>query len=450
MVILFMNVMQFVFILFFAMASGGSAYAAEASCKTAECHSRVGGTQNFHAPVKDEDCVACHKQTNPAHPLKGAKSFVLTSEGAALCYQCHDTFGKKKVVHPPVKDGECAYCHNPHGGVERFLLGVGSDQTQLCMGCHDPAPFKQPFAHGPVAVGECTKCHDPHESKEKALLKGAVWETCIKCHTDFLKTLQEATFIHNPVKGGPCTACHNPHGSAVPQLLKKKTPDLCVGCHKNLGKKLKAKIVHKPLLQSGGCSTCHSPHFSKAPHLLADQEKNLCLGCHGTDKLGNPPLHNIKKEIEGKKYLHGPVAKGECNACHDPHGSDNFRLLRGSYPPDIYVPYKDGTYEICLKCHEKNMLRFADTTIYTKFRNGNRNLHYVHVVNSRKGRTCRICHEPHASNGEKLITKEGIKFGDWKIPINFQITPTGGSCAPGCHRKFRYDRDKPVDLKEDK
>ena len=60
-----------------------------------------------------------------------------------------------------------------------------------------------------------------------------------------------------------------------------------------------------------------------------------------------------------------------------------------------------------------------------------------------KGRTCRVCHEPHASDGEKLISKEGTQFGDWKIPMNFKITSTGGSCAPGCHRSFKYDRDKP-------
>jgi predicted CXXCH cytochrome family protein len=159
--------------------------------------------------------------------------------------------------------------------------------------------------------------------------------------------------------------------------------------------------------------------------------------------MGTPPLRNVKKELDGKKYLHGPIKKGECKACHDPHGSDNFRMLRGSYPADIYVPYKDGTYGLCLTCHEKNLLRFAETTIYTKFRNGKRNLHYVHVVNTRKGRTCRVCHQPHASNGVKMVNKESIKFGVWDIPVNLTVTSSGGRCAPGCHQAFKYDREKP-------
>jgi predicted CXXCH cytochrome family protein len=445
MVISFMNVMQFIFVFIFAALSGTSvAGAADVSCKTSECHSRVGGTQNFHAPVKDEDCVACHKQLNPTHPLKGAKSFTLTSEGAALCYQCHDTFGKKKFIHPPVKDGECAYCHKPHGGAERFLLGVGSNQSELCFGCHEAAPFQKKFRHGPVAVGECTKCHNPHESAYKSLLPGPVWESCLKCHEDFLKPLKEAAFVHSPVKNSPCTSCHTPHGGEVDKLLKKKTPDLCLGCHKNIEKKKKEAVVHKPLTQEGGCAACHAVHFSKNKGLLQGEETNLCLGCHNTNKLGTPPLRNIKKELAGKKYLHGPIELGECKACHDPHGSPFYRLLKKNYPIDIYAPYKEGNYDLCLSCHEKNLLRFAETTIYTKFRNGNQNLHFIHVANKRKGRSCRVCHEPHASDLPKLITKDGAAFGDWKIPLNFTMTTTGGSCAPGCHRALKYDRDKPA------
>jgi predicted CXXCH cytochrome family protein len=208
------------------------------------------------------------------------------------------------------------------------------------------------------------------------------------------------------------------------------------------------KVPHKPLIEEESCGSCHSAHFSQDKGLLPFNEMTTCLRCHGKDNLGTPSLRNIKTELAGKKYLHGPIGTGECKACHDPHGSDNFRMLRGSYPADLYVPYKEGIYGACLNCHEKNLLRFEDTTVYTSFRNGNRNLHYVHVVNNRKGRTCRVCHEPHASNGEKLISKEGSKFGDWKIPVNFNGTPTGGSCAPGCHRPFKYDRKNPVDYRQ--
>ena len=73
------------------------------------------------------------------------------------------------------------------------------------------------------------------------------------------------------------------------------------------------------------CGNCHSTHFSKAKGLLAGDEKSVCLGCHGADGLGVPPLRNIKKELEGKKVLHGPIQKNTCGGCHDPHGTPNYR-----------------------------------------------------------------------------------------------------------------------------
>jgi predicted CXXCH cytochrome family protein len=418
------------------------------TCSVTSCHRPIVSLENPHVPVKEKDCAACHKKTKQQHPVLGGKSWELTAKVPVLCSQCHVAFGKKKMLHSPVKDGDCLACHRPHGGSGRFLLDVGSDRTELCLGCHDSVPFKQQFMHGPVAVGACTKCHDPHEAAEKSLLEGPVRNLCLKCHVDFAKSLKDAAVVHPPVKDGPCTSCHDPHGSSVNKILKKKMPELCVGCHVKIGKKLTGiKVPHKPLLQAGSCSSCHSSHYSKNKGLLPLDEMGTCLGCHGKDNLGTPPLRNIKTELAGKKNLHGPLKKGECKACHDPHGSDNFRMLRGNYPADVYAPYKEGAYDLCLSCHEKNLLRFAETTIYTKFRNGKRNLHYVHIVSSRKGRTCRICHQPHASDGVKLINKENLKFGEWDLPVNFTVLSTGGRCAPGCHQPYTYDRDKAVEYK---
>ncbi|QXE85639.1 cytochrome c3 family protein [Geomonas nitrogeniifigens] len=413
-----------------------------ATCTATQCHASLAALQYAHVPVRDGDCSACHTSKGNEHPVKGGKSFELAAKSEGLCRDCHDGIGKKAMVHAPVKEGECLGCHEPHGAAQRFLLEVGEDRTALCLNCHDAKPFKEKYLHGPVALGFCNTCHDPHDSGEKALLKGKVRDVCLNCHADFGTRMRQATVVHPPVAKDTCTACHDPHGSPYQMFVKNKLPDLCTGCHKNVGKVVAlAKVPHKPMLQEGGCPNCHSSHYGKAKGMLLADQKALCLGCHGTDTLGTPPLKNISRQIEGKPFLHGPLQKGDCRACHDPHGSNYFRLLKGNYPEDLYFSYKDGAYDACLRCHERNLLRFPETTIYTKFRNGNRNLHYLHVV-ARKGRTCRICHEPHASDGVKLINKEGAQFGGWKIPLHFAITPTGGSCAPGCHREFKYDRVK--------
>src|SRR5208282_5715584 len=75
------------------------------SCITTKCHSAIGALKYPHSPVKEGDCLSCHQQKVKEHPVKGGKSFDLTAKGAALCSQCHDPKGKKKYVHPPVKDG---------------------------------------------------------------------------------------------------------------------------------------------------------------------------------------------------------------------------------------------------------------------------------------------------------------------------------------------------------
>ena len=419
--------------------------AAADTCLSGSCHMAVVAAKRPHSPAKEGECDSCHRKDSKDHPTPGRKGFSLVASGAKLCAQCHESPGKGDVTkHYPFTEGNCTACHKPHGADGKFLLENSDNLGELCFNCHDKVPFGQAVIHGPVATGSCVTCHDPHRSAHKHLLKKDGQEGCLSCHTDMSKLITSATYVHPPIKVSGCVSCHDPHSSNNKFLTRKKLPDLCLDCHKSLEDKL-SKITnpHKPLTEPGSCGTCHATHASSFSRLLISSEKDLCLGCHGVANLGTPPLRNIKTELQGKKYLHGPISMGKCTICHDPHGNGRYRSLVNSYPKDLYSPYKEGIYDLCLQCHNKNLLRFAETTLYTGFRNGKRNLHYVHVVDSRKGRSCRVCHEPHASNTEKLISGSGSSFGTWNIPINFRITATGGSCAPGCHRPLKYDRETP-------
>lgn len=418
---------------------------ASGTCLTGTCHNAVLAVKRPHSPAQEGDCLACHTQKLPRHPTPGERGFVLEAKGEKLCAPCHGSPGTGPVTHTPFRDGDCTACHQPHGADGRHLLRNSDDLSGLCASCHDTTPFSRKYVHGPAGSGACTTCHNPHRASGRNLLSRPVNEGCLACHEELAAAIKSDAIVHPPVKVSSCTSCHDPHSSVNPVLLRNRLPELCFECHKSLQSRL-AKVAnpHKPLTQPGSCGKCHAAHTSKAKRLLPSGEKELCLSCHNTDTLGTPPLANIKKELEGKKYVHGPIMTGKCTGCHDPHGSNGFRLLTGPYPATLYAPYTEGMYDFCLKCHNKSLLRFSESSIYTKFRNGKRNLHYVHVVNSRKGRTCRICHAPHASDGEKLMRSEGYRFGEWNIPLNFTMTPSGGSCAPGCHRSYAYDRDNPV------
>ena len=57
-----------------------------------------------------------------------------------------------------------------------------------------------------------------------------------------------------------------------------------------------------------------------------------------------------------------------------------------------------------------------------------------------RGRTCRACHEVHASQQDHHI-REGVPYGPkgWMLKINYTKLPTGGSCAKTCHAPKAYN-----------
>lgn len=419
-------------LLLLALAAGTAR--AEMTCSITACHYAFKEFNVLHKPVGELKCLNCHKLIGN-HPLEGKKSVTLIATPPDLCFRCHQKFPQKKVTHPPVKAGACTSCHNPHGGAGRYLIDAVNGQTGFCTKCHDAKMFRQKYMHPPVAAGKCTDCHDPHQAENKALLREGVPKLCLGCHPDVETKLKSAAVTHPPVREGRCIACHDPHGSPARYLLRGEPGKFCVTCHTAIGKKVAAaKFQHAPVEKPESCLSCHSGHTAAAKSLLPAAGKDMCLRCHT----------QIAQTLEGKAVLHGPIRNGQCTPCHDPHGSPFEKLLKRAYPEPLYIQYEKGAYDLCLGCHQKYLLTYPDTTVFTKFRNGTYNLHYVHVAKTRKGRTCRICHEPHASNGAHLLSVGGAGFGVWNIPINFTPTPTGGSCAPGCHSKLSYDRSKPV------
>ncbi|NDY41409.1 cytochrome C [Dissulfurirhabdus thermomarina] len=416
---------------------------AAAACVTGDCHAGLTRHRVLHPPAAEGECTACHEPTGAPHPGTGPPGFRTAGEGgAALCARCHEKRGTGKNVHDPVAAGDCTACHDPHGAETEGLVRAGPGGAPVCLDCHEAEAFTRAAVHGPVAAGDCTACHDPHESPEPALLRRKGPALCFGCHSDFAAALARAPVRHTALDRRGCTACHDPHSAAQGHLLRRPMPGLCFECHPAMERTYRsAAVKHKPLYREESCGTCHGAHYADAPGLLPEKELELCLGCHGKDdETRSHPLRNIRKEIKGKRHLHGPLAEGRCSPCHEPHGSDNFRLLTGPYPAAFYAPYADGTYGFCLRCHERNLLRFAETTLYTRFRDGKRNLHVRHTASGRKGRTCRACHAPHAADAPHLLADEGAPFGGWRIPLRFTPLPDGGRCAPGCHRPLSYSR----------
>jgi DmsE family decaheme c-type cytochrome len=411
------------------------------SCITGQCHATMGKEKYIHGPVASGVCSICHG-ASPKHSENPKKNkFATIKDAASICFECHEQFQARKNIHSPVEEGECIACHDPHESPNKFQLVAKGGE--LCFNCHDEELVAGKYVHGPAAVGGCIACHEPHTSDYAKNLRAEGSGLCFMCHTDKAEAIQGAEFVHTPVSED-CTSCHNPHSAPKEFMLQAETPALCLDCHDDKQEEISAATVkHAAVEIDRNCLNCHDAHMSSIAKNLTMEPMDLCLSCHSKayESSDGKSIMNIQKWLAENTDHHGPVKQKDCSGCHNPHGSANFKILRSPYPATFYKPFAIENYNLCFSCHEKTLVLDPETTKLTNFRNGNQNLHFTHVNKAVKGRTCRACHETHASNFPKHI-REAVPFGSWELPVNFQKTDSGGSCAPGCHKLKKYDRVK--------
>ncbi|HEX6883222.1 MAG TPA: cytochrome c3 family protein [Planctomycetota bacterium] len=399
------------------------------------CHQALTEGHNSHRPVREGSCTLCHLQAEPDR-----HRFTDPPEPGKVCASCHE-LPARATTHAPVATHECLACHTAHHDASqpfRRNLLVTTDERALCARCHEPqSGLASTSVHPPILTGGCSSCHLAHSSYEPKLLREPEVPKCAGCHADVHAELAGAVSRHPPV-GEDCRSCHDLHASPHASLLIKPERELCLDCHgAELAEYQARPFVHGALTGERGCASCHVGHVSSLPSLLAKPVRELCLACH-TEAVQAPDGRTIAAvgaELAGAAHLHAPVGQGDCGACHDPHGTHTFALLRDAYPREFYVPFARESYALCFRCHQAEAFTAPETTL-TAFRDGTRNLHALHV-NQAKGRSCRACHTTHASTLPAGLA-ELVPFGQWALPLRFERTPSGGACAPGCHSRAEY------------
>jgi predicted CXXCH cytochrome family protein len=219
-------------------------------------------------------------------------------------------------------------------------------------------------------------------------------------------------------------------------------PQLCLDCHAGIQKVIDQKVKHGAIADGASCMNCHNAHASNVENLLSALPFDQCVQCHSKDGMvdnAGVKITNMKKLLDQNKAHHAPVAAKDCSACHEPHGSENFRLLVAAYPSAFYAPFDVKSYELCFGCHNDQLVTLPETLTATRFRDGNRNLHFLHVNKSDNGRTCRACHEVHASSQNYQI-RESVPYGPraYKLKVNFVKNDNGGNCTQTCHPGRTY------------
>jgi len=261
--------------------------------------------------------------------------------------------------------------------------------------------------------------------------------TCLECHEDLL-----AGSVRHEALSGSCEDCHESTGAEHPASgikgfkLIDPVPGICFYCHDTYESKA---YVHLPV-EKGACLDCHAVHSAGEAHLLIKPPKDLCLGCHNKPYATDSTYTaSIGKLISTGKTVHAPLEDGDCLTCHMPHESENFALLADKYPDGPYTTASPDNFAICFLCHDSQIIEAAETDWATNFRNGNKNMHFLHI-NGNEGRNCDLCHNVHAAPNNFLIEDE-VRFGHWNMRLNFEPSESGGSCWPGCHGKAAYDRN---------
>ncbi|MCP4646358.1 MAG: hypothetical protein GY852_01315 [bacterium] len=114
--------------------------------------------------------------------------------------------------------------------------------------------------------------------------------------------------------------------------------------------------IHYPYGE-GECASCHN---KQALGTMIETQPGLCYICH-------------EDLAEQYNYLHGPVAGGYCSACHDPHKSEQEKLLR--FTGDA----------LCFYCHE------AKSVLQNEMHEG------------LDGMLCTDCHNPHGGEDKYIF-----------------------------------------------
>jgi predicted CXXCH cytochrome family protein len=416
--------------------SSGSSIDSLKSCM--DCHEDLMRGEEAHSPSK-KDCLRCHIDNGAEHPLDKTAGFNLKKSVPDLCYECHDPKNEEEFVHEPAGEGDCLLCHDVHSSDNLYLVKT-NPVSDICYECHDLEIPKNNLIHGAVSDGECAGCHNPHQADNKDFIATTRLDRlCKKCHKSIRKELKKE-HIHDPFKKKKCFDCHNAHSSKEAHLSDFKTIDLCYSCHDEVHKQVDtAKFVHGAISEPESCLNCHSSHSSSQEKIVKLENVEMCLSCH--DKIIDSDssfIESIGPHLVEGNNVHKAISEEGCSTCHNPHVSEENSLLSEPFAPGTYVNALEDNFPLCFRCHDEKLMTEKTTNTATNFRDGEVNLHFVHI-NGEKGRNCNVCHDVHGAVNEYMI-KENTAFGNWMMPIQFKLFDNGGSCLTGCHDESKYIR----------
>jgi predicted CXXCH cytochrome family protein len=238
--------------------------------------------------------------------------------------------------------------------------------------------------HTPDREARCTPCHEMELKEGEPGNVAAATTFCLRCHD----SLTTQGFVHGPITVGGCNPCHDFASKPHQYDIVSQGSSLCFSCHDDIRAKFAKPYLHGPVAM-GLCTVCHSPHSSPFKFQIRLPQGDLCLSCH-----------EAMKAKAAMFVQHAPFKNGRCADCHDPHASDN---------PTFFLKRKGEG--LCALCHnEKTGMGNHKHPVGKPPKFTVKGM----KLNAEGNLTCFSCHDPHASDTEKM-------------------SPVPGGCA-GCHQ----------------
>ncbi len=382
---------------------------------------------------------------------------------------------------------QCIACHDPHANLYSDFLVTTSQNSDLCMSCHDRTYWTasthkssvaswnssgtDPWQHTTyttVATNACENCHNPHNAGgNKRLLNYAAEENnCVYCHntnvaatdivTELAKTYTHSVSSyswpnHDPtepavvaVQHVECVDCHNPHASNATTASAPNVNGFLLGVR---GVNSAGSGVDPSSYAYEICYRCHADSPWKPVSSINRQitQNNTRLEFDP----GNPSYHPVEAagtntSAANMPSLIAPLTTASiiyCTDCHasngvgvpsGPHGSIYTPILKFNYETADNTVESYAAYELCYQCHDQASIMGDDSF----------NKHKKHLNDDVP---CSACHDAHGISSTQGNATNNVHLINFNTDI---VSPQGGvlefidgpgalegECTLNCHGK---------------
>jgi predicted CXXCH cytochrome family protein len=433
---------------------------------------------------KGQMCLACHDPTRTVAGQAGAGQWQknpLTLWANSAHAQAGNQVASNANVggYATVAQNACISCHEPHNAPGPTRLTRAPNELD-CVNCHSGGANISPAA--PNVFAEYTKAGNV----------GHPFPQGTNIH-DAAEDLIGQNVVLNNNRHATCADCHNSHSSySVGSFASLQPPSIRQSQSGVAGVSADGTTIVNPAVnQYENCLRCHgnssgkvaSPVFGYAPVRavapadaanLIPQFASTATSAHPVmypssgSGIPQPTLLPNMLNLDGITQGRTMGSQMFCTDCHNnddsresggsspngPHGSKYSHILERQYPfaqapapggliPSQYLyPSPDlsanGTYALCAKCHNLNLLDASWTH------------HSSHVVAD--GFSCSICHTPHGMgstsatiSGQRLVNFDvNVVAPNGATPITYSYNGGSDSCTLTCHGQSHNGAMAPI------